>query len=331
MARQPDIIVVGAGPIGIACGIEASRRGITSLILEKGCLVNSIYHYPPQLVFFSSPQLLELAHIPMIIAGTKPKRMEVLAYYRRLAEFFELDVHAYEKVEEVQVEEDGMYTVRTSKGKAYKTRFVVLATGNYDHPNLIGVPGEDLPKVSHYYKESHPYYRQKVAVVGGQNSAVEASLDLWRHGAEVTLIHRKPSLGEGVKYWLLPDIEARIREGSIRALFDTRVERIEGNHIVVHLADGKTEKIANDFVFILTGYHPDLDFLKRTGVVLDLETLTPLHDPATMETNMPGIYIAGVAAGGRGSKLFIENTRYHAKLILQSIERKLEGGEDSEA
>jgi thioredoxin reductase (NADPH) len=320
-----DILIVGSGPIGIACGIEAARRNVSAVILEKGCLLDSVTRFPPHLVFFSTPELLELADVPFITAGPKPSRAEILQYYRRLAEHFHLDVRVYEAAERV-ARHDGRFDVRSSRGTTYSPRFVALAIGFYDHPNLLGIEGEYLPKVSHYYGDPHPHYRRRVAVIGGQNSAVEAALELHRVGASVTLVHRGSGLGSGVKYWLRPDIENRIKEGSITAHFDTVVERIAEETITLRNGRGERFEIPNDFVFAMTGYHADFEFLERAGIRLDPETLKPAHDPATMETNVPGLYIAGVAAGGRdANKIFIENSRVHATLILEDIERKLAG------
>ena len=294
------------------------------MIIEKGCLMNSIAHYESHMVFFSSPQLLELEKVPLVSSGPKPTRSEVLHYYRRLADHFGLEVRQYEKVEEIQASEEGPCKVLTSKGNVYESKFVVLAIGTYDHPSLLGIPGEDLPKVSHYYGDPHFRFRQNVAVIGGSNSAVEAALELHRHGARVVLIHRGPTFSDAVKYWLRPDIENRIKEGSILAFFNATVSRIENDNIVVQKAGGETVLLENDFVFALTGYHADFEFLQKIGVVLDPETRKPLHDPATMETSVRRVYVAGVVAGGtEGNRLFIENTRFHAKLIFQDIERKL--------
>lgn len=324
-----QVTIVGAGPIGIASGIEASKRGISHVILEKGCLTDAIYRFPPHLVFFSSPSLLELGGVPFVTADQKPTRAEVLYYYRRLAEHFRLNVRLYEAVEEVKAQNGArepapIYEVRSSSGEVYRAPFVILAIGFYDHPNLLRVPGEELPKVSHYYREAHPYFRQKVAVIGGQNSAVEAALELCRSGAEVTLIHRGPALGSGVKYWIRPDIDNRIKEGAVRAFFGAVVTRIEAKKIVIQRSDGAQESLDNDFVLALTGYHADDSFLEKVGVQIDPVSLKPRHDPGTMETNLPRVYVAGVAAGGKdANKIFIENSRVHAEMILKDIEGKL--------
>ncbi len=323
---EKDIIIVGAGPIGIACGIEAKTRGLSELIIEKGCLTNSIYHFPTNLVFFSTPDLLELAGVPFITSGPKPTRVEILTYYKRLTQSFALDVHLFERVEKIE-KQDGRFLVYTNKAETpYRARFVVLAIGFYDHPNMLNVPGEDLPKVTHYYKEAHLYYNQKVAVIGGQNSAVEAALEVYRAGAaEVTLIHRDSTLGRSVKYWIRPDIENRIKEGSIKAYFNARVVEIREDAIVVEQKDRGRFEMENDFVLAMTGYHPDYRFLQNVGVQLDPETQKPIYNPQTMETTLKNVYIAGVACGGKHdiNKIFIENGREHARLILEDIQSKL--------
>jgi putative YpdA family bacillithiol system oxidoreductase len=318
-----DVLIVGGGPIGIACGIEATKRGISSIIVEKGCLLNSLQCFPPAVVFFSSPHLLELGDIPMVVAREKPSRAELLFYYRRVAEHFELELRLYDKVESIAREPGNLFRITTGGGQEHRARFVVLAIGCYDFPNLLNVPGEDLPKVSHYYTEPYPHYRRKVAVIGGQNSAVEAALQLYRNGAQPTLIHRGSTVGERVKYWIRPDIANRIQEGSIPAYFETTVERIDEKTIRLRQKDGSTVELENDFVLALTGYHTDFGFLKNVGVEVDAETLKPQHDPETKETNIPDVYIAGVATGGKDAgSIFIENARVHAKQILEDIERK---------
>ncbi len=317
-----DLLIVGAGPIGIACGVEARRAGLDARVLEKGCLTNAIYRFPAQVVFFSTPELLEIGDVPFITGGPKPTRREILVYYRRVAEHFDLRINLYERVIAVEREDERTLVIRSDRGE-YRARCVVLAIGFYDHPNLLGVPGEELPKVSHYYHEPYPLYRQRVAVIGGQNSAAEAALDLYRNGARVTLIHRRGELGSAIKYWVRPDIENRIREGSIEALFDTEVVRIDDGSITVRTGSA-TRTIPNDFVLAMTGYHADLEFLERVGVRLEGEKCRPQHDPETMETNVEGVYIAGVATGGKNTnRIFIENGRVHARLIVEDIVRKL--------
>ncbi len=323
--QQYDVIIVGAGPIGIACGVEAKRRGLRPLLIEKGSLLNAIYEFPTNLVFFSTSNLLEIGDVPFITSGPKPTRLEILRYYTRLAEHYELEFKIYERVEQVLREEDGGYRVSTSRQRSYRASYVVLAIGFYDFPNMLDIPGEDLPKVSHYYREAHPYYRQKVAVIGGQNSAVETALELYRNNAEVTLIHREPKLGRSVKYWIMPDIENRIKEGSIKAYFDTVVTRIDPDTITLQTKGGKPFTIENDFVLAMTGYHPDYDFLEKVGVELNPETKKPSYDPETMQTNVDDVYIAGVACGGLTdiNKIFIENGREHAKLLVADILKKM--------
>lgn len=317
-----QVLIVGGGPIGIACGVEAGKAGLSHVVIEKGCLTSAIHRFAANLIFFSTPDLLEIGGVPFIISGPKPARGEILVYYRRVAEHFRLNLQLYEKVNEIRRGSDGWFVIESSRGR-YAARHVVLAIGFYDHPNLLSIPGEDLPKVSHYYHEPHPYYRQKVAVIGGQNSAAEAALDLWRNGAEVTLIHRREQLGATIKYWIRPDIENRLREGSIRALFNTEVVRIDDQGLTIRNG-GVLAAIEIDFVFALTGYHADFDFLERAGVCLDGEMKKPSFNPASMETNIPGMYIAGVAAGGKdANKIFIENGREHARLIVEDILRKL--------
>lgn len=315
-----DLVVVGAGPIGIACGVEAARAGISCRLLEKGCVTDAIFQFPPQLVFFSTPELLEIGDIPMLISGPKPSRVDLLKYYRRVAEHFSLDVRTHEKVLSVEGDRESGFVLRTTRGE-HRARRVVLAVGFYDHPNLLGIPGEDLEKVSHYYTEPFPHYRRDVAVIGGQNSAAEAALELYRQGARVTLIHRGESLGRSVKYWVRPDLENRIAEGSIRAHFETVVTRIEETSIELRHADGSTSTIPNDFVFALTGYHADFEFLEGAGIRLEGEKRRPAHDPESMETNRPGVYIAGVATGGTDTtRIFIENGREHARRIAVHLE-----------
>jgi thioredoxin reductase (NADPH) len=318
----PELLIVGSGPIGIACGIEAARRGVPAVIVEKGALLNSICRFAPQLVFFSTARLLELADVPFVTSGPKPTRAEILQYYRRLVEHFDLDVRLHEPIQGVEALPGSGFRVRSTR-ETHAARFVVLAIGFYDLPNLLGIEGEDLPKVSHYYADPHPFFRRRVAVIGGQNSAVEAALELQRTGAVVTLIHRGPALGDGVKYWIRPDIENRIKEGSIGAFFNTTVVRITERSLVLRAPDGTVRELENDFVFALTGYHADRAFLERAGIHIDPETLKPRHDPRTMETNVPGLYVAGVAAGGReANKIFIENSRVHALMILDDVMQK---------
>jgi thioredoxin reductase (NADPH) len=319
-----DVLIVGAGPIGIACGMEATKSGLSHVIIEKGCLTDAVYKFPPQLVFFSTADLLELSDFPFIISGNKPTRSDILNYYKRVARHFNLNTRLFERVENIR-RVDELYHIRTDKAQ-YQAKFVVLAIGFYDHPKLLNIPGEDLPKVSHYYRDAHFYYNQNVAVIGGGNSGVEAALELYRGGAKkVTFIHRKDGLNSSIKYWVLPDFRNRVKEGSIEAHFNSNVIEIKDKSIVIQKNSGETFEIDNDFVLAMTGYHTDFDFLARVGVETeDTAQRKPVHDPETMATNMPNMYIAGVATGGMNTnKIFIENGRVHAQRIVEDIVRKL--------
>jgi len=312
-----DVIIIGSGPAGLACAIEATQNDLNYVVLEKGCLLNAIYHFPTNLTFFSTPDLLEIGHVPLIIQTEKPTRVDLLNYYRRVAEHFNLRINLYENVLNV-VKRDAEIVVETER-QTYVTTNVIVATGQFDNPNLLNVPGEDLPKVQHYYKEAHPYYRKKVAVIGGKNSAVESSLELFRWGAEVTLIHRGDSFGKSVKYWILPDIENRIKEGNIKAYFNAVVREIKEDTIIIEQKGKGTLELQNDFVLAMTGYHPDRGFLRNIGIDFR-QGYQPVHDPETLESNVPGVYIAGVlTAGSDGSKVFIENSRDHGKKIIGNI------------
>lgn len=312
-----DVIIIGAGPAGLACAIDAHKNGLSYLVLEKGCLVNSIFKFPPNLVFFSTADLLEIGNVPFIVAGEKPTRADILKYYRLVSRHFGLNIQLFEEVGSVSGQKDD-FSLETSKGR-YKTRNVVIATGQYDRPNLLGIPGEHLPKVSHYYTEAHPFYGQKVAVIGGKNSAVEVALELYKHDVDVTIIHRGSGFGKSVKYWILPDIENRLKEGKIRAHFNTVVKEIRENELVLQNNEDRVWTIENDYVFALIGYHPDRDFFEAVGIDFT-NGYTPVHDPNSLETNVPGIYIAGViTAGSDGSKVFIENSRNHGIKIIGNI------------
>lgn len=314
-----DLIVVGAGPCGLSCAIAARRAGLDAVVLEKGGVVDTLYRFPRQMIFFSTPDLLAIGGVPFIVAGEKPTRAEALSYYREVARAFDLPLRLYERVEAVARDADG-FTVRSASG-THRARHVVLATGYFDTPNLLGVPGEDLPKVSHYYTEGHPFFARDVLVVGGQNSAVEAAMDLYRSGARVTLVHRRPDLGDKIKPWIRPLVDSHLRKGHIRALLNTRVEEIGPHHVVVN-REGERERLPNDFVFALTGYRPDHTLLGRLGVTIDPETGVPRHDPETMETDVPGLFLAGViAAGYDANKIFIENGRFHGERIVARIGR----------
>lgn len=320
-----DILIVGAGPAGLATAIAARQAGLSHVLIEKGALVNSILNFPRNMVFFTTPDLLEIGGLPFTTPFEKPTRVEALRYYRRVTEAFDLQVQLHEKVTSIDRGTDFETATSRPDGvrKSYHSRFVVVATGYYDNPNMLRVPGEDLPHVSHYYTEAHPYYRQRVVVVGGKNSAAEAALDLWRSGARVTLVHRGSRLGDAIKYWVKPDIENRIKEGSIEARFGARVVEIRNSSVVVE-SDGASDEIPADAVFLLTGFRPDVELLRRAGVRVDETTLAPVHDPETLESNVPGLYLAGAVVSGRETnRVFIENGRFHGNLILQAIRRKL--------
>jgi thioredoxin reductase (NADPH) len=321
-----DVLIVGAGPTGLACAIEAVANRIKVLVVEKGVLVNSVYNYPTTMTFFTSRERLEIGDLPLPSLNTKPKRAEALEYYRRVADFYRLPIHFYERVTAVKGE-NGNFRVETeaTEGRRgeYGTKKVVIATGYYDLPNLLGIPGEGLPKVSHYYTDPHPYYRRKVAVIGGANSAAVAALDLFRHGAEVTLIHREAELSRHVKYWIRPDLENRIKEGAIRAFPEAEVKEIAPDWICVRTKNGETLRVENDFVFALTGYRPDFDFLRSVGVEIDPQTQRPRCDPETLESNVPGIYLAGVIIAGMDTnEIFIENGRFHGRQIIADMLKK---------
>ncbi len=314
-----DVIIIGAGPIGLACGIEAKKAGLNYLIIEKGCLVNSLYHYPMNMTFFSTSERLEIGEVPFISNNPKPARVEALEYYRRVCSSWDLNVRFYEEVKGVKGSPAGNFSIVTTKGE-YSAQAVVLALGFYDLPYLLNVPGEGLPKVKHYYDEPHPYYRQNVAVIGAANSAVDVALETWRKGATVTMIIREPTLRDSIKYWVKPDIENRITEGSIKAFFNSSVKRITETQIEIQTPDGD-KLLDNDFVMAMTGYQPPFDLMKAMGIQFhDDEFHTPVYDEQTMETNVPNLYLAGVVCGGlKTNKWFIENSRDHAKMIVKAL------------
>jgi len=320
-----DLICIGAGPTGLACAIEAVRAGLKSVLIDKGALCNSIFHYPVNMVFFTTPELLEIGDLQLVCAAEKPTRVEALKYYRKAAEHYRLDLKLYEQVIKLDGK-DGHFIVstKTERGpeRAYRGAKVVVATGYYDLPNQLGIPGEDLPNVSHYYTEPHEFWNQDVVVVGGKNSAAEAALDLWRNGARVTMVHRKNELGATIKYWVRPDIQNRISSGQIPMHFDSELREISHDAVVIENASGKTRLPAKQ-VFVLTGYHPDFEFIESLGVKLDPKTKKPDMDPETHESNVPGLYLAGVVIGGRHtSEIFIENGRFHGKQIVQALTRQ---------
>ena len=327
-----DVIIIGGGPTGLACAMEAKKRGLSHLVIEKGCVVNSLYNYPVNMIFFTTSERLEIGDIPMVSEREKPTRLEALKYYRLVAQRSELHIRQYEEAMEIQGQ-DGDFQVRTQarSGVAgrYRAKKIIIAIGYYDQPNRLGVPGEDLPKVAHYYREAHPYYDCDVAVIGGENSAAEAALDLFRHGARVTLIHRSAQLSDRIKYWVRPDIENRIRNGEIQALFDTRVVEIRPDCIQVTPVHSTGEQetvrtLKNDFVLALTGYRPDAEFIRRVGVEVEPRRLRPYCNTETLESNVPGLYLAGVIIAGLDTnEIFIENGRFHAKQIVPDIAAKL--------
>lgn len=316
--KSYDLLIVGAGPIGLACGIEAKKAGLAYLIIEKGCLVNSLYHYPLNMTFFSTSERLEIGGVPFISHQPKPNRFEALEYYRRVDSSWDLNVHLYEEVRSIK-NENGEHVVATSR-QDYRARAVILALGFYDLPYLLNVPGEDLPKVRHYYDEPHPYYRQRIVVVGAANSAVDVALETFRKGADVTMVVREPAILDTVKYWVKPDIENRIKEGSIKSYFNSHVLKITPATVEIRTPDGD-KSLENDFVLAMTGYQPPFDFLKRCGVQFQEDEFhTPVYNDKTMETNVPGLYLAGVVCGGlKTNKWFIENSRVHAEMIINDL------------
>lgn len=319
MNTKYDVLIIGAGPIGLACGIEAQKAGKNYIIIDKGTLVNSLYNYPVFMTFFSTSERLEIGGVPFMSISNKPNRNEALEYYRRVTEKFKLNVRLFEEVLACQKHE-GLFRVETTKAN-YEAENVIIATGFYDVPNLMSIPGEDLPKVIHYYKDPHYYAFSKVLVVGANNSSVDVALETFRKGAEVTMVIRGNDLGPNVKYWVRPDIENRIKEGSIKAYFESSLKEINAHAVVISTPEGEIE-IANDFVAAMTGYQPNFKFLEKLGVVLD-EDHTPSYNPETMETNVAGLYLAGVVCGGMDThKWFIENSRVHATQIMANVVNK---------
>ncbi|SRR6056297_2045689 len=316
--KHLDVVIVGGGPIGIACGLEAKKNGLDYLILEKGPIVNSLFNYPANMQFFSSSEKLEIDEIPFISKEAKPKRNEALEYYRRIVTSNKLNINLFEKVKHID-KSNHVFTIKTTKNK-YKSTNVVIATGFYDIPNTLNIPGESLKKVSHYYDNPHYYAGQKLAVVGASNSAIDAALECYRKGAEVSLIIRGPEVGQRVKYWVRPDIINRIEEGSINAYYNTTVKEIKENTLTL-LSKNKETEIENNFVLALTGYKPNFEFLEKIGVhISENDKKLPDYNPKTMETNVDGLYLAGVICGGMEThKWFIENSRVHAKLIINNI------------
>jgi thioredoxin reductase (NADPH) len=324
-----DLLVIGSGPTGLACAIEAKRAGFKVVLVDKGCLCNSLFHYPSHMTFFTTPELLEIGEIPFPSPNQKPTRTEALEYYRKVAEHYALDVRQYETVQGVSGSDEQFVvhtTDRFGRKLAHRTHKIVVATGYYDLPNLLEIPGESLAKVHHYYNDPHPYYGLDVVVIGGKNSAAIAALELWRHGARVTLVHRGAQMHKHVKYWILPDINNRIEKGEIAAHFSSTVTRITEDEVTIATPRNGQLTIPNHTVFALTGYHPDFCFLERLGIGLDeANDRAPVCNPASLESSVPGIYLAGVIiAGRRTNEIFIENGRFHGRLIVKDLNHKLD-------
>ncbi|WP_418636831.1 YpdA family putative bacillithiol disulfide reductase [Winogradskyella sp.] len=315
-----DVLIIGAGPIGIACALECKRRNLNYVVLEKGALTNSLFNYPLNMTFFSTSEKLEIDNIPFISNNPKPTRNEALEYYRRVSTSNLLKIHLYEKVTELNKTPNG-FTIQSNKS-LYNAKNVIIATGFYDIPNLLNVEGEDLPKVFHYYKEAHPFSLQNIAVVGASNSSVDAALEIYRKGGNVTMIVRGDGIGERVKYWVKPDILNRIEEGSIKAYFNSEIKSIKPSEIIINTPEGE-KIIANDYVIALTGYRPNFEFLENAGIDFSKDGKSiPNYNPETMESNVKGLYLAGVICGGKEThKWFIENSRIHAKRITKHIDK----------
>ena len=319
MKMSADVVIVGAGPSGLSCAVEAKSAGLSVIVLEKGSLVDYIRRFPANLVWFSTPELLEIGGVPFVLSTVRPTRIDTLNYYQKVVRHHALDVRCFDAVQTIRRSDRG-FEIGTAAGAVYTARNVVVSTGYFDNPNRLGVPGEDLGHVFHYYDEPFGYFDADVVVVGGRNSAVEAALDLYRHGARVRLIHRGEKLSEGVKYWILPDIENRIKAGEIRASFRSTVAGIAPGRVDVGTPDGPAQFQAT-FVFILTGFRPDVARMRAFGIDVDPETLAPRHDPSTFETNVPGLYVAGsVVAGKFNNRIFVENGRLHGGVIVKAIQ-----------
>lgn len=319
---KKDIVIVGAGPIGLACGIAAKKAGLSSVVIDKGTLVNSLFNYPLNMTFFSTSDKLEIGDIPFVSHNPKPTRNEALEYYRRVTLHWKLETRLYEKVLSI-IKEDNHFITQTSK-TTFESSFIIIATGFYDIPNLMNIPGEDLPKVHHYYKEAHPYFDQKIVVIGAANSAVDVALETYRKGAHVTMVVRETGIQDNVKYWVKPDVENRIKDKDINAYFNSTLLEISPNHVVIQTPEGITE-LENDYVLAMTGYMPDFTFLQSIGITLgDDEFRKPHYNPETMESNVPGVYLAGVICGGyQTNKWFIENSRTHADQIISNLLKSL--------
>lgn len=321
--KEEKIIIVGGGPCGLAAAIALQDVGYRPLVIEKENIVNSIYHFPTHQTFFSTSDRLEIGGVPFITENRKPKRNQALAYYREVVTRKQVRVQTFEKVEQVEKQDDGTFLVQTTKGQ-YRAEYVIVATGYYDNPNYMNIPGEHLPKVTHYFKEAHPYYNTDCVVIGGKNSSVDAALELVKAGARVTVLYRGSGYSPSIKPWILPEFDSLVRKGIIKMEFNAHVKEITEDAVIYEVG-GELKKIKNDFVFAMTGYHPDHEFLKKMGVGVDPETGRPLYDPETMETNVRGIFIAGViAAGNDANEIFIENGRFHGEQIAACIAPGLE-------
>jgi len=324
MSTQFDVAIIGGGPIGLACGISCKQMGLSYVIIEKGPLVHSIFNYPVSMTFFSTSDKLEIGDVPFISRNAKPTRDEALEYYRRVTLHFQLNVHLFENVSTIKKNTNG-FNIETSKSNYY-ARYMIIATGFYDIPNLLGIPGEDLPKVHHYYKDPHLYFKQKIVVVGSANSAVDAALETYRKGSEVTMVIREPEIQQNVKYWVRPDIVNRIKEGSINAWFNSSIKEISESEVIISTPEGEIQ-ISNDFVLAMTGYMPDFSFLQKMGIeIVEKDNIVlPNHNPDTLESNVAGIFLAGVICGGsQTNKWFIENSRIHASMITEQIKKRLQ-------
>ena len=327
MSDSVDVLIIGAGPAGLAAAIAAKQRGLSYVVLEKGALVNSLLHYPVDMVFFTTPELMEIGDLPFVSPHEKPNRFEALRYYRRAADRYGLNIHLGESVTGLAHAPQGKFQVVSQRpghdARSWQAKAVVVASGAYDLPNRLGVRGEDLPHVSHYYREAHVHYRQRVLIVGGKNSAAEAALELYRSGATVTLVHRHAQLGDSIKYWVKPDIENRIAEGSVRARFNTRVVEITPTHVVLEGPDGHVDEPA-DQVLLMTGYRSDPVLLKQIGAKVEEETGAPVHNDTTFETTVTGLFVIGAAVAGKQSgKIFIENGRFHGEVAIREIAARL--------
>jgi len=323
MMKQYDLVIIGAGPIGLACGIEAEKHGLRYVILEKGCLTNSIYGFPTNMTFFSTPDKIEIGGVPFVTLSDKPTRTEALEYYRRVKTYWKLKVRLYEEVLSMEANGQGQYCLRTPRGK-YRTHSVVIATGFFAKPNLLGIEGEHLWKVRHYFEDPHLYADHKIVVVGGGNSAVDVALSTYRKGAEVTLVVRKPHVKPSIKFWVKPDLENRVKGNEIKAYFESQLVAIRPYEVDIQTPKGLVT-LENDFVLAMTGYHPNFEWLQSLGIVLDTHKRdAPVHNEESFETNLSNVFVAGTLCGGRHtSRWFIENARHHAPIILQNIAKQL--------